>query len=209
MSPDYIIPGQGDIYGEGCQGRLLPLLITDRLPQRLRHDHRNIPHIDLLFLIRAVSRCAQLDGAEGAGGGDGLRAGAKRLVDPDLIDGPLLGRFEPHLRAAASAAQPFVPAALHLKQASAADGPQCIAGIVVDAVVAAQVTGIVIGDLAGAGLAPFLLAQLEITAFDQPGDVSAVVDDVVAAAKLRIFVLEGIEAVRTVGNQRLEVVFVE
>ena len=77
--------------------------------------------------------------------------------------------------------------------------PIALAGRVVHAVVPAQVAGVVEGELL-----VHHLGQLDALALQQLVDHLGVRDDAVVAAELRVLVLDGVEAVRALGDDRLD-----
>src|SRR5208282_2886956 len=119
------------------------------------------------------------------------RVGAERLVDPlgvDPLADPLL---HPHPRPAGPAAEPALLAPVHLLRADTGDPLHDLPGSREDPVVPAEEAGIVIGDL--------LLDRVrrgELALFDQPGQQLGVMDALVVAPQLRLFIRERVEAVR-------------
>ena len=110
-----------------------------------------------------------------------------------------------HMRAPPAPQQkPALLAASHLDLLHAGHGAEHGAGLVDDAVVPAEIAGVVVGDLARVPGAGRELARLH-QVLEQLG----VVDHFVVAAECRVLVLDGVEAVRAAGDDLLGADLVE
>src|SRR6202012_2692425 len=106
--------------------------------------------------------------------------------------------LEPHAGAAGTAAEAPLLAALHLNLLDAWDGTEHAARLFDDPVVAAQVAGVVVGDLA---VVP--RPGGELARGHQVLEQLRVVDDLVVATESGVLVLDGVKAVRTAGDDLL------
>ena len=108
--------------------------------------------------------------------------------------------LHPHVPAATAAAQAALAGARQLDQRAAPAAPSATrAGRVDDAVVAAEIAGVVKDHGAGQRL-----DRLDPAALDQLVDDLRVVHDLVGPAELRELVLDGVEAVRAVRDDLAE-----
>ena len=141
---------------------------------------------------------AQHDQAVGAAGGDGVRVGAERFVDPLGVDALADPLFHPHPGAARAAAEAAVLAPVHLLGLHAGDLLHDFPRRGEHLVVPAQETRVVIGDLL-----LHLVDRGDLALRDQPGQELGVVDDLVVAAELGVLVRDRVEAVRAGRDDRL------
>src|SRR5581483_7183958 len=131
--------------------------------------------------------------AEGATGGENVRLRLQRLVDAGLVDALTDLLLHPDAPAATTAAEALVAVALHLRDAVAVEHSKDAARLVVHVIVATDVAGVVIGQLAAIktfGQGNFIVGQ---KFFDEDG----MMNNIVVAADLWVLVLDRVEAVWT------------
>src|SRR5215207_1369801 len=153
------------------------------LPQKLGHVH----DLHLAVATARVDAVLQHRHAEGAPDGEHVGAGLQGLTRALLVDA-LVGRLvhEAH-PAAAAAAEAVAARARHLDRVPARRDLHERARRVVDAVLPAEVTGVVKSHL------PARLREgLEPPLLDQPREELAVMQDLERAAVVRVLVPEGV-----------------
>ena len=137
------------------------------------------------------------DGAEGTADRDLLGAGGECLAGSVLVDAGADGLVHEHAGTARPTAEGLVPVAVHLPQIMAR-GTEQLTRRVEDLVVAAEETGVVVGDgstvLGAAGY------RGEEFFADQLVQDLGVVDHVVVAVEVRVLVAQGVEAVGAGGD---------
>ena len=118
---------------------------------------------------------------------------AEAVVGDALVAGFF---FFPELGAARAAAEGVFAVAGEFDGGRVEDVEQ-VAGGIVDAVVTAEITGIVVGDRGVGG------RSVELFVGDQGFEVLGVVHDLVIAADLFVLVADGVHAVRAAGDDEL------
>ena len=158
------------------------------------HDLRDVEYLDLLArltrLLTSGDGVRQHRDAERAGRRHDVRIQLERLVDALDVD-PLTDLlFHPHPRAAGATAEAAVLATVHFLGLDAWDTGKHLAWRGVDLVVAAEVAGVVVGDLA-----VDRCHRCESARLDQVAEQLGVVHDLVVAAQLRVLIRQRVEAV--------------
>src|SRR5438477_504868 len=157
-------------------------------------------------LLRAGDLAAEIEHGqtEGARGGHGGGAGGQQLLGADDVDAFLGLHLHPHVTAAAAAAEPALAGVRRVDHGEPGHGGRRAARRVHDAVVAAEVARVVEDDGAVDGL-----DRLDAAMLHEVVDHLGVVQHLVGAAELRELVLDGVEAVRAVRDDLLELVPVD
>src|SRR5690349_1231294 len=168
----------------------------------MRQNLGDVVHLEVILRADALDAVFEHGDAEGAGGGQRVRAGRERLFDARVVDALADLLLHPDSAAAAATAERAVAVARHLGHAVVVDDVEHLARGVVDAVPAANEAGVVVGELAAVEAG----GQGELAGLDQAVDELGVVDNLVVAAELGVLVLDGVEAVRAGGDDGLDVV---
>src|SRR6266550_3529766 len=179
-----------------------PLLL-----QPLRDELEHVDRAHLLLHALCPDAYLQHDQAERAPAGDlrGPGFGRQELVDPAVIDALTDLLLHPPAATARAAAEPaFAVVRRDLRALYAGKRGEDRPGLVVDAVVTAEVARVVVGDdlLAVAGNREPPLGQ-------EPVDELQRMENFIGAAQLRIFVGDGVEAMRTARDHLLHAVLRE
>ena len=156
---------------------------------RLEQQFRDVLASDGVVDTHGFGSVLEHDHAERTGDGDGVGLLGAQLLEADDAGLLVAEAFHPDIAAAAATAHGFVAVlAGRFDQLEARDGLQQLTRGIVDVVVAADVTGVVVGDFL------FDLGDgLEFVVTDEAGQILGVVDDLVVdagtAAELAVFVL--------------------
>ncbi len=121
--------------------------VLQLLAQGLRHHGGEVEDLEVVALGRVPH--PQLKLTAGAGGYDGLRPDVPGFLQAFVGDAPRGGPRLPDKGEHAAAAQAVLAVVLHLREFQTGDGLEHVAGLLVDAAVAADVAGVVPGDLHG------------------------------------------------------------
>ena|SRR5579859_620837 len=154
-------------------------------------DFGDILDLHLIFGLDTFDAVFEHGDAEGAGGGQHLGLCLQSLVDTGLVDALADLLLHPDAPTTTAAAEALVAMATHFCHAVAVQYTEDATWLVVDIVVASDVAGIVIGELT------FVEAfgQLELVGGHQRVDEDGVMDYLIVATQLWIFILNGIETV--------------
>src|SRR6202023_3577071 len=138
-----------------------------------------ILHLELRLGTLGGDPIAEHRQAEGTGRRHPGRLGPQRLLDALVVDALADLLLHPHAAAAGTTAEATLVMALDLDELRARDSLDDRAGRVIDVIPAAEVAGVVVGELAFDGL-----TGLEPAVFDQAGEPLGMMDAFVCAAEL-------------------------
>src|SRR5579885_1400749 len=175
---------------------MLPVFLSALRLNRPRHDLGDIFDLHFIFGFDTLDAVVEHGDAEGTGGSKNFRARIKRLVHARLVDTFARLLLHPGATATAAAAEALIAVAAHLRHTVAVENGQHAARLIVDVVVTPNVAGVVIGQLALVKA----LRQRDLLVRQQAINEDRVMHYFVIAAKLRVLVLDGIEAVRAGRN---------
>src|SRR5512136_1942294 len=172
--------------------------------QHVGHDLSDVPGAHRFLGALGLDAIAKHYEAIGTGSRHRVRSGAEQLLGALDVHPLVRLFFHPHMPAPTATAETGLAGAGHLHTRSPGR-LQYRPRLGVDVVVAAQVAGVVVGDLA-LRLGRF---QLELAISNQASDELRVVDHLEAAPELRVLVPESIEAVGTAGHNLFDIVLLE
>src|SRR6266567_4029821 len=186
----------GGMSGSGTCLTVTTMSIAGTVSETIRYDLGDIAHREALLDVEGAHAVFEHGHAERARHGHAVRPGADGLVQAIVADARTTLFLHERPRAAGATAEASILTSGHLGE-PARDRVHDLARLVVDLVVATQITRIVVGE-AVALQCPW--GDLQPARLDELLDELAVVDDCVIAAQLRVLVLERVEAVRAAGH---------
>src|ERR671933_785075 len=194
----------GGMSGSGTCLTVTTMSIAEKVSKSLGYDLGNIAHREALLDIQRSHTVFEHRHAERAAHGDAAGLGGNRFVEAVVADAGAALFLHERARPAGAAAKAAIATAWQLDKATP-DAVQHLARRVVHLVVAAEITRVVIRET----VAQRRGRHLQPTRVDQLLDELAVVDDLVLATELRVFVAQRVEAVRTAGHDAFRLVLVQ
>src|SRR6266478_1438734 len=181
------------------RARLFDPFHTITLLLRLHCPHNDLGDIldrHFLFSLYPLDAIVKHRDAEGAGSGQDFGSRLQCLIHTGLVDPLADALLHPGATTAAATAEALVAMTAHLRYAVAVEHRQHATRLIIDVVVAPDVTGIVVGQFTlvkAFGKFDLLISQ-------KPVDEDGVMHHFIVASKLWILVFDRVEAVRAGGD---------